>query len=291
MIDIFHEMTKKFKPITRVGFTVIVFLLIVFLANNYYSYGDSTITSDTISIYDFSGTKYVYHEGFGGSNQTVITDSNWAFDEITVTGSPGSRTVLDQFIKADSTQTKITRNALFIGSGSINTESIYKGSNTSNGEDNRTGILILGDNYGVLIGNCCSIFNESFGGIKNSLATASGNYLIQLIGDLGSYSAQDFSIGETSTLLQVTGTNSATLETLLYGSSPQSGTDPFYESTKGCATGTGSFLFSGSSGQSSVEVLFGIFEGWGDYSTELIFDYLEVFSQFKFEDYGQFLGG
>lgn len=280
------EKTKKYNLLQI--FLCFLLLFLIFSSINNITYATSTNGN---LLFKGNGKGNIYHEGFGNSNQTVITDTDWAYDTITVTGSTGARTVLDQFIDANSSQTKISRNALFIGPGSIDTKSIYKGSNVSNGEDNRTGILITGDNYGVLIGNCCSIFNENFGGIKDSLATAAGNYLIQLIGDLGTYSDPDFLIGETSALLQITGTNSATLETPLYGSFPQNGTDFFYESTEGCATGTGSFFFSGSSGQSSITKLFEIFEGWGNLSSEFIFEYLEFYSQFKFEDYGQFLVG
>lgn len=283
--------TKKYFSLVGIISVLILLICIPFTTAG----TSGTSSSDDITITLLSGKENIYHEGLGNSNQTVITDTKWALDKITVTGSTGARTVLDQFIKADSSQTKISRNALFIGSGSIDSESIYKGSNVSEREDNRTGIFVGGENYGVLIENGSLIFNESFGGIDKSIATGSGNYEITQIGDLGTFIESEpnsnFEVGDTWSVLRITGTNSGTLETLLYGSFPQNGTDKFIESTNGWANGAGTFYFHGHSDQSTAITVHELLEGWGDFSTELLFGYLEVYSQFKFEDYGQFITG
>lgn len=275
------------KNLSKIGLGLIFFSTLIQLCIIPLYASDTTISSsDTIILRDFTGNEYVYHEGFGNSNQTVITNSDWGYDEITVTGSPGSRTVLDQFVKATGSQTKISRNALFIGSGSIASESIYKGSNTSNGEDGQTGVLVTGNNYGVLIENGSLIFNDSFGGIEKSIATASGNYLIQQIGNLGIYIPPgSFLIGETSTTLKLMGRNSGTLESRLYGSFPQNGTDFFSATTKGWTNGTGRFSFEGNSDSNGVEVIFELLEGWGDFSTQVLMEHLEVNSQIEFEGF------
>ncbi len=292
MIEVWKSFLPEIKAELLAAMSLVLLTLLVFIPYNT-TLASETISSDDITITLLSGKENIYHEGFGDSNQTVITDTKWALDKITVTGSTGSRTVLDQFVKADSSETNISRNAIFIGSGFIDTESIYKGSNASEGEDSRTGIYIAGDNYGVLIENGSLVFNELFGGINNSIAMASGNYEISQIGDLGTFldSNPNFAIGNTWSVLKITGTNSGTLESYLYGSFPQSGTDKFVENTNGWANGNGTFYFHGQSDQNTVITIHELLEGWGDFSTELLFGYLEVFSQFKFEDYGQVIVG
>lgn len=237
----------------------------------------STTTSDTLLLENFSGESSIYHQGFGNSNQTVITETDWVVDNITVQGSSGSTmSVLDQFLDSDSSGTDIYRNALFIGTGLISTNSFYLGSNSSNGEDSRTGIFIAGENYGVLLETPGLSFNSSFGGINSFAASASGNYQIQQLGQFGTYNtASDaFTQGDIGTLLLVSGGTAGTIGSLNYGSFPQTGQDAFPGETSGWAEGMTDIYFSNYEGQYASSSTVSI--PGGEVTIETLFDYLEA---------------
>jgi len=236
-------------------------------------------TVDVIVLEDFSGVEEIFYEGFGDSTQTVITDSEWALDSITVDGADGSRSLLDQTIVADEDHTQINRVAMYMGPGFVGTDSIYMGSKTGIGEDNRTGITISGTKYGVLIQNGTLEFDELFGGIEKSIAVASGNYMLEQFGYTGEYTSDSFIEGDNSAFFSISGGNSATLISLVFGSTPQPGMDAFDVETIGWAKGNGAYVFSGSSGDSSTS---GFFEfGQGNISLDAVFESIKINNSFE----------
>ncbi|MBS3788958.1 MAG: hypothetical protein V5A79_06485 [Candidatus Bipolaricaulota bacterium] len=278
-------MTIKWAQKLNSKILCIVLTIIIAISFVISIFGASTTTSDTIILKDFSGTEHIYHEGFGNSNQTVITSTSWSMDIISVSGSSGSRTVLDQFISAENTKTKISRNALFIGSGSIDSDSIYKGSESQTGEDSKTGVFVTGDNYGVLIQNGSLLFNNNFGGIKESIATASGEFVIEQIGQFGTLSpSNSFIVGDISTLVRITGANSATLKTFNYGSVPRAGKDAFFANTNGWANGDTTFFFEGTEDPTSINAKIRI-AGQGKIGIQALFETLEANAHFRIDNY------
>ena len=247
--------------------------------------GGTTTTSDTIFLGDFSGTYSIYHEGFGNSNQTVITDTDWVLDEITVTGSTGTVSVLDQFIAADSSETEINRNALFIGPGSINSNSIYNGSNGPEGQDSQTGIIVTGENYGVLLETGSLVFNDSFGGIVDSVASASGNYQIEQYGGFGTFNPTSFIPSDIFISIMLAGTDTGTLRGVNFGSIPQPGHDLFTSNTTGWGGGEAEMFFS--AGDNELETLMSFATAHGEISISALFDFLEAYIYYEGRDYNQ----
>jgi len=174
---------------------------------------------------------------------------------------------------------------LYIGPGTIDSESLYKGSNVQDGEDTKTGVLVIGENYGVLIQNGSLAFNHNFGGILSSIATAGGDFTIEQFGGFGNIDPPySFLVGDISTLLRITGISSATLESFQFGSSPQADKDAFYANTHGWANGDSTYFFSGKAMESEITTEVRVI-GQGNVDIEALFETLEVNSYFQFDNY------
>jgi len=251
--------------------------------------------SDTINIIAYSEASYVMDMyvnsaqthtdigrlafGYGDGSIAVATDTPWVTDTISIaTTDADTRSVLDQFISSASGGTYISRNALFIGDGSITTSSTYKGFNALEGEASTTGIYIEGNGYGILIQSPLE-FNAGFGGIRESIAAAGGNpeaeggnphYSVQQFGYVDADGSGDFTPQQDyRVLMGVSGDRSATITSSNYGSSPQQGPDTFRANTVSWASGDGAYSFASESQVTQLYVDWAF--GWGN-STVIVDD-------------------
>jgi len=75
---------------------------------------------------DFTGQTRIYLTESGISNDTGVTDTDFVTYTITVeTENSDSDKVLDQFFNSNGSGTIISRNAIFIENGSIETDTVY----------------------------------------------------------------------------------------------------------------------------------------------------------------------
>jgi hypothetical protein len=225
--------------------------------------GPHFVAAQQVWTFTGYGTMDFLHYGNGDSSITFTTDTDWVSDRIDVITGSGGNSVLDQHIYSDPSRTNITRNALYIGPGSIETSTTYYGSNVPGGEDSITGIYLTGDSYGALIQNGSLEFSADFGGISESAAVAGSTY--------STYSVEQFGFVDTDgsgdftqqvdhgTFVGVSGDYSATVATFDFGSVPQPGPDTFHTNSMSWATGEGyySFYVEAPSGQLSTIIGFG----------------------------------
>lgn len=243
------------------------------------------LAADITTKISFSGYGIMdcLYYGNSNSNHTLFTDTDWVWDRIDVIAGSGANSVLDQHVDSNSSGTHISRNALYIGPGSIKTESRYKGFsnvNVPDGEDSITGIYIEGDGYGALIQNGSLEFNANFGGIKESVAVAGGNYyFMEQFGFVDSDNTGDFTPSDSPwTSVGISGDDSATIGTFDFGSTPQPGPDRFYADSMSWAYGEGSYSFNATSPTIQTSVNMGF--GWGDINTRVDFDTLKANAHF-----------
>jgi len=205
------------------------------------------------------GTFHVLTFSSGDSNHTGTTDTPWAWDEIRVIAGAGTSSVLDQYVNSSLYGTYMSRNALFIGPGSIESVSEYIGSNVQDGEDSVTGIIIEGENYGALIQNASLAFDVLFGGIMESVAVGGGDYSVEQYGGTGNLDSGNYNPGPgaTSTSVSISGEGSGTIASLNFGSTPQQGPDKFYATTFGGANGGGTYSYSASTQDSGTTINMG----------------------------------
>ncbi|GAF87560.1 unnamed protein product, partial [marine sediment metagenome] len=150
----------------------------------------------------------------------------------------------------------ISRIALYIGPGNINTMSEYHGSNVVDGEDSVTGITVQGQNYGILIQNPSLVFNPVFGGIGTSIASGGGDYSVAQFGGFGTIDKGSGTyipgneVGGSS--VEVIGDQSAVVITTDFGTLPVIGPDEFQAYAISWASGIGKISFTGYSGDSST---------------------------------------
>jgi len=230
------------------------------------------------------GTKDFFHRGYGDSSIAVITDTDWVADRIDVITGPGGDWVVDQHIYSDPSGTNISRNALYIGQGSIETLSTYNGSNAPGGEDSITGIYLTGDTYGALIQNGSVEFNADFGGIRESVAVAGsigGTYFVEQFGFVDTDGSGDFTPQvDHGTSVSVTGDSySGTISTFDFGSFPQPGPDTFHAESISWATGDGSYYFTAET--PTIQTSTGFDFGWGSIDTTFDLDIVEGSASFN----------
>lgn len=242
------------------------------------------------TVFSFTGGQTrILHYGYGIDSISCITDTDWVLDSIDViTTSPGASCVLDQYVYSDLSGTSISRNALYIGPGSIDTSSTYKPVNQYNpggeGQNSITGISITGDSYGALIQNGSLEFNATFGGIRESVAVA-GNYYstysVEQFGFVDVDGLGDFTpLVDYGTSVSVSGEHSATILTFDFGSSPQpTGPDTFNAEIISWATGDGIYSFTAETPTTQVFVDFDF--GTGNVNTTFDFDTVEGSADFK----------
>jgi len=183
---------------------------------------------------------------FGGENTNITgtTDSEWAWDEIAVETKEDANSVLDQLVFQGDLGTHISRNALYIGEGSINTTSQYKGSH-GGGEDSLSGTSVEGENYGVLIQHGSLEFNDDFGGADETVLAAGGNYAIGQWGGFGNIDSGGNVIrGEDDPWISLTlrGDQSGSIRSSIFGS--ESKTNTYYADSTANAIGLGDYSFN-----------------------------------------------
>jgi len=183
--------------------------------------------------------------GGENTNMTRTTDSEWAWDEIVVETKEDANSVLDQLVFQGDLGTHISRNALYIGEGSINTTSQYKGSH-GGGEDSLSGTSVEGENYGVLIQHGSLEFNEDFGGADETVLAAGGNYTIGQWGGFGNIDSGGNVIrGEDDPWISLTlrGDQSGSIQSSVFGSETEPNT--YYANSTASAIGLGDYSFKG----------------------------------------------
>lgn len=284
---------------------------------NFIGYNNSSfsMTTDTAWIHDqidiVAGTEAVYNlelfvrsaqngthlgryaHGAGTSSLAVTTVTPWVTDSIGVAISGADdRSVLDQYINSSGYSTHIGRNALFIGEGVIETTSVYNGFNApgGEGEPSVTGIYIEGKRYGVLIQNGSLEFNADFGGMRESVATAGGDYTVEQSGYVDADISGDFTASnDYGTFISIAGDHSATISSSDFGTSPQSGLDIFQANNiSSWATGEGVYFLNLESPttQLNLEWVFGhgtlsVFGGNGPILVGIDFVAIEVDADFS----------
>jgi len=240
--------------------------------------------AQTVFSFTGPGTTNILHYGYGSSSVSFLTNTDWAVDMINmITTSPEASSVLDQHVYSDSAGTRISRNALFIGQGSIDTSSTYYGSNVQGGENSISGISLAGDSYGALIQNGSLEFSATFGGIRESVAMAAGSfntYSVEQFGfvdadGLGTFTPQE----DYGTSVGVSGDYySATIATFDFGSVPQPAEpDILYAEISSWATGAAIYSFTV---ESPAMGTYMSFEGV-DVEISVDFDTLKLDAEFK----------
>ena len=243
------------------------------------------VTAQISGTFTGYGTTLLMHNGYGNSSINFTTDTDWVLDRIdVVTTGPDASFVLDQQVYSDPSGTRISRNALYIGPGSVETSSTYYGSNVTGGENSITGIYLSGDNYGALIQNGSLEFNATFGGICESVAVAGSGHSTYFVGQFGYVDVDglgDFTPGvDYGTSVSVSGEHSATIVTFDFGSSPQpAGPDTFNAEIISWATGDGIYSFAAETPTTQAFVDMGF--GWGNVDTTFDSDTLEVDADFE----------
>jgi len=246
--------------------------------------GPHFAAAETVWSFTGYGTMDFIHYGNGNSSVTFTTDTDWVGDIIDVITGTGGNSVLDQHIYSDPAGTSISRNALYIGPGSIETSTTYYGSNAPNGEDTIAGIYLTGDSYGALIQNGSLEFNVDFGGIGESVAVAGSTYspfsveqfvCVDTDGS-GDFTPQD----DYGTSVGVSGDYySGTIATFDFGSYPQPGPDTFHADSTSWATGVGGYYVNAVT--PAIQVSTGFDFGQGSIETTFDFDTVEGIASFE----------
>jgi len=257
---------------------------IIALMISFLSIGPHFAAAETVWSFTGYGTMDFLHYGNGNSSVTFTTDTDWVSDRIDVITGPEGNSVLDQHIYSDPSLTNISRNALYIGPGSIETLTTYYGSNAPNGEDAIAGIYITGDSYGALIQNGSLEFNADFGGIAESVAVAGSTYSTYSVEQsvfVDTDGSGDFTPqNDYGTSVGVSGDYySGTIATSDFGSSPQPGPDTFHAESTSWATGVGGYYVTAVT--PAIQASTGFDFGQGSIETTFDFDTLEVNASFE----------
>jgi len=241
--------------------------------------------AQTVFSFTGPGTTDILHYGYSSSSVSFLTNTDWATDTINmITTSPEASSVLDQHVYSDPAGTRISRNALFIGQGSIDTSSTYYGSNVPGGENSISGISLAGDTYGALIQNGSLEFSATFGGIRESVAMAAGNsntYSVEQFGFVDADGLGTFTPQEDSMIsVDVSGDYySATIATFDFGSVPQPAEpDILYAEIRSWATGIGTYSYTAAT--PATEVSTGFDFGYGTITTTFDADALKSWASF-----------
>lgn len=238
------------------------------------------------TVWSFTGEGIMDFLHYGNVNSSLIltTDTDWVSDRIDVIVGPGGNSVLDQHIYSNSAGTNISRNALYVGPGIIETSTTYYGSNAPGGEDTVAGIFITGDSYGALIQNGSLEFNANFGGINESVAVAGSTYSPYSVEQFlcvdtdgsGDFTPQD----DYGTSVGVSGDYySGTIATFDFGSYPQPGPDKLHAESISWATGVGGYYVTAATPATQASTGFDF--GWGYIETTFDSDAVEAIASFE----------